>query len=70
MKDPVAGRFKEYRAPNKFPYAKPLLSITGVEAKDRLQKRYLDDLILSHVDTLTRSNSSKMLLPVIGNKVN
>ena len=48
------------------PYVRPLLSVTDVEAKGPLQRRKLDDLILSHVDTLTRSGSSKVLLPTIG----
>ena len=41
----------------------PLMSIVSVDARDKVQKKKLDDLLLSHVDTLTRSGSSKTLLP-------
>ena len=43
----------------------PLMSIATVDARDKVQKKKLDDLLLSHVDTLTRSGSSKTLLPQI-----
>ena len=41
----------------------PLLTVASVDARDKVQKKKMDDLLLSHVDTLTRSGSSKTLLP-------
>jgi hypothetical protein len=44
----------------------PVLSISNVREKDPVQKRRLDELLLSHVETLTRQGSSShLLLPKI-----
>ena len=56
---------KRYRSTNR--RNPPLLSISNVHEKDIVQKRRMNEILLSHADTLTRSGSSKQFLPHIYN---
>ena len=57
---------RRYRSTNR---RNPVLSVSNVHEKDRVQNRRLDELLLSHADTLTRSGSSKQFLPIINSPV-
>lgn len=58
----------ESRSRKRYARNSALISIANVNADDREQKRKINELLLSHVDTLTRSGLSRTVLPQISTK--
>ena len=58
---------RRYKSTNRRKNPSPHLvsTIANVHERDQVQKKRLDELLLSHVDTLTRSGSSRNFLPQI-----
>ena len=60
----AARRYKS-TSRRKNPAPHQVFTIGNVQERNKVQNKKLDDLLLSHVDTLTRSGSSRNFLPHI-----